>query len=242
MEYLAAIVFGLAFGSFGNVLILRLSKGENIAFPASHCPECGQNLRWFHNIPLLSYLFLRGKCAFCSGKISPIYPAIEAATALLFCAALYKTGANYYAVFAAITLFLLLCLSAIDLRTLTAPDSVNFAALFTALFASGAIAQNIQAALILAGALSLLRMALSSFLKKEAMGEADVILGATMGAFLGLLGAFLALFIAALLAIVPALINQKKGEAQTPFIPFLAAGTLIVFLFGQTLMQLLGWQ
>jgi leader peptidase (prepilin peptidase)/N-methyltransferase len=242
MEYLAAIVFGLVFGSFGNVLILRLSNGENIAFPASHCPKCGQNLRWFHNIPLFSYIFLRGKCAFCGEKISPIYPIIELATALLFCAALYKMGINYFAILAALTLFLLLCLSMIDLRTMTAPDSINFAALFISLFAAGEITQNFQNALLLAGGLSLLRMALSSLLKKEAMGEADVILGATMGAFLGLLGAFLALFIASLLAIVPALINKyKNGTQQTPFIPFLAAGTLIVFMFGDEIKRLLNW-
>ncbi|MDR2904805.1 MAG: prepilin peptidase [Helicobacteraceae bacterium] len=241
MDYIIAISFGLVFGSFGNVVISRIGKGESVVFPASHCPKCGKSLKWFHNIPLLSYIFLGGKCAFCREKIGLIYPIVECATALLFCAALYKTGANYHAIFAALALFCLLCLSVIDFQTLHAPDSVNFAALALALFATTDLLANLQNALIVAGALCLLRMALSSAIQKEAMGEADIIVGGAMGALLGLLGALLALYFAALIAIAPALINRKKGNAQTPFIPFLAIGTLIVFLFGDRIAAILGW-
>ncbi|MDR1911831.1 MAG: prepilin peptidase [Helicobacteraceae bacterium] len=236
--YFAVSVIGLCFGSFANVVIIRLGKNESVVFPASHCPKCKNPLRWFHNIPVFSFIFLRGKCAFCGEKISVIYPIVEIITSLLFCAAFYKLGVSYWTVFAALTLFALLCLSVIDFQTMMAPDSLNFLAFFFALLTSGDILTNLQAALLIAGALTLLRMGLSSALKKEAMGEADIILGATMGAFLGLFGAFLALFLAALLAIIPALINKKGGQSQTPFIPFLALGTLIVFLFDKRLFSL----
>ncbi|MDR0665329.1 MAG: prepilin peptidase [Helicobacteraceae bacterium] len=240
--YFLAAILGLCFGSFANVIIIRMSKGESVVFPASHCPKCKNALKLYHNIPVFSFIFLRGRCGFCGEKISVMYPIIEIATALLFCAALYKLGASYFAIFTALTLFLLLCLAVIDLQTLMAPDSLNFLALFFALVSSASILENLTDALLIAGGLSLLRMGLSSLLKKEAMGEADVIFGATMGAFLGLLGALLALFIAALSALVPALINRKSGRLETPFIPFLAFGVVIVFLFGDKIQTLLGWQ
>ncbi|MDR2151610.1 MAG: prepilin peptidase [Helicobacteraceae bacterium] len=240
--YLLAAILGLCFGSFANVVIIRMGKEESIVFPASHCPNCKHALKWYHNIPVLSFIVLRGKCGFCGQKISVIYPIIEIFVSLLFCAAVYKLGATYFTIFAALTLFSLLCLAVIDFQTLMAPDSLNFLALFFALLSSGAILDNLSAAFLIAGGLSLLRMGLSSLLKKEAMGEADVILGATMGAFLGLTGALIALFIGALSAIIPALINRKNARLETPFIPFLAFGTLIVFIFGNELKSLLGWQ
>ncbi|MDR1451943.1 MAG: prepilin peptidase [Helicobacteraceae bacterium] len=236
--YFLAATLGLCFGSFANVVIIRMGKGESIVFPASRCPKCRHALKWRHNIPVFSFIALRGRCGFCGEKISPMYPIIEIMTTFLFCVALYKLGATYFAVFAALTLFLLLCLAVIDLQTTTAPDSLNFLALTYALFSSGAILDSLSSALLIAGALSLLRMGLSSLLKKEAMGEADIILGATMGAFLGLLGALIALFIASLIAIIPALINRKNARLETPFIPFLAFGTLAVFIFGDQLKYL----
>ncbi|MGE4295959.1 MAG: A24 family peptidase [Campylobacterales bacterium] len=241
MEWLFTALIGLCLGSFANVLIVRLPQDKSVVFPASACPACGHMLRWYHNIPLLSYLFLRGRCGFCGEKISPLYPIVEAVSGLLFVLAVWKLGFALNALAAGAAFVFLLALAIIDLKHMAVPDSLNFAALFFALLAGPFGLDNLFNALVVAGGLSLLRMGLSTLLKKEAMGEADVILGATMGALLGLHGALLALFCGAVLAILPAALRRKNGNEETPFIPFLAAGTLIVFLFGPTLYRLLGW-
>ncbi|MDR0746999.1 MAG: prepilin peptidase [Helicobacteraceae bacterium] len=241
MEWFFIIIVGLCFGSFANVLIVRLPSNESIAFPASHCPKCKHKLRIYHNIPLLSYIFLGGKCAFCKKPISIVYPLVELSSAIIFTLIFYKLGITVFAIFTSLAFLLLLVLSIIDMKTLMASDSVNFSALAFAIFSSGSFVDNATNALLLAGALSLLRMGLSSLLKKEAMGEGDIILGATMGALLGAKGALLALFIAALAALLPALYNRRNNQAETPFIPYLSFGTLVVFIFEQRLFDLLGW-
>jgi leader peptidase (prepilin peptidase)/N-methyltransferase len=241
MEWFFIVFFGLCFGSFANVLIVRLPANESIAFPASHCQKCEQKLRIYHNIPLLSYIFLRGKCAFCKKPISIAYPLVELSSAVIFALVFYKLGITIFATFTSLAFLCLLVLSIIDVKTLMASDSINFSALALAIFSSQFFVDNATNALLLAGALSLLRMGLSVLLKKEAMGEGDVILGATMGALLGAKGALLALFIAAFAALLPALYNRRNSKAETPFIPFLSFGTLIVFIFEQRLLDLLGW-
>ena len=92
-------VVGLCFGSFYNVVILRGLSGESIAFPGSKCPKCNTPLKWWHNVPVLSYIMLRGKCAFCKCKISIQYPVIELVTMLLFMSAYIKWGLTFKTLF-----------------------------------------------------------------------------------------------------------------------------------------------
>lgn len=234
-------LIGLAVGSFANVLIVRTPQEKSVITPASHCPTCQMPLRFWHNIPLLSWLFLRGKCAGCQAPISPIYPLVELGGLVLFVLAGWLENFHPVALLSGAALVMLLTLSVIDARYKMVPDSINFAALFLALTGSGLlIFEHLQAALILAGLLALLRLGLSTLLGREALGEADIILGAALGALLGLLGALLALFIGALLAIAPALLLRAKGEEQTPFIPFLFLGTLVVLLWGESIARLWG--
>src|SRR5438552_4068015 len=93
----AALVFGLLVGSFLNVVIYRVPRGESIVYPGSHCGSCGVPVRPYDNIPLLSYALLRGRCRFCQAKISPIYPAVELLTGLLFFAVLLNDGPKWMA-------------------------------------------------------------------------------------------------------------------------------------------------
>jgi leader peptidase (prepilin peptidase)/N-methyltransferase len=234
-------LMGLAVGSFANVLIVRTPRQTSILTPASHCPGCDMKLRLWHNIPLLSWLFLRGKCAGCKSPISPIYPAIELGGLGLFLLAGWLGGFHPLALLTSAALVMLLALSVIDARDKMVPDSINFAALFLALAGSGIyLFEHLQAALILAGTLALLRLGLSTLLGREALGEADIILAATLGALLGLLGALLALFIGALLAVLPALILRTRGEVETPFIPFLFMGAIVVLIWGEPIARLWG--
>jgi leader peptidase (prepilin peptidase)/N-methyltransferase len=246
MILIAVFLLGLAVGSFLNVVIHRTPRGENIAWPGSHCPKCGHALRWVHNIPLLSWLLLKGRCAFCGEAISFRYPLIELLNALLWAILWLRTGSPWEFLFIAATFSALLALTAIDFEYFAVPDSVNFFALATALLAS--VARSIQTgewgialdafrdAAIAAGGLWLLAWLIGKATKKEAMGGADVIVAGTMAALLGLPGFFVALFTAAVLAIVPSLLAK---DTMVPFVPFLAMGTLIVYLFQQPIMQAL---
>ena len=228
-------VFGAMIGSFLNVVIYRIPNGESIVFPASKCQSCQTPLKWWHNIPLFSWLFLRGKCAFCQEKISAQYPIVELLSAIVFVALYFKLGLVWYLPFVAATFAALLALVMIDLEYMAVPDNVNFAALIFALVQPDFLMGLLYAA-IAAGGLYLIGL-LSSFLaKREAMGGADVIVAGTMGALLGFPNFFVAIFLSALLAMVPALIWREKG---VPFVPFLALATFIVYLYDAQAAQLL---
>ena len=260
--YLFAALLGLAVGSFLNVVILRLPQGQSIAYPASHCPACKHPLKWWHNIPLLSWLLLGGKCAFCKTSISIQYPLIELVTALIFVLVAYKQGLTPYALATALSFTMLLALSIIDLRFKAVPDSINLLASLFAVFHSAAILQNLTAGLLFAGGFSMLRFVVSYYVSKkeelhlkkqlklspwladfypkyvmiEAMGEGDIMVAFTMGAILGVKLALVAVFIAALLAL-PASIAMRiaKNDKELPFIPFLAAGLFIAYLWSDSL-------
>ena len=228
-------IFGAMIGSFLNVVIYRIPKGESIVFPSSKCQSCQNSLKWWHNIPIFSWLFLRGKCYFCKEKISAQYPAVEFLTGLIFVVLYFKLGLVWYLPFIAASFAALLALVMIDFKYMAVPDNVNFAALIFALIQPQFLTALMYAA-IAAGGLYLIGL-LSSFLaRKQAMGGADVIVAGTMGALLGFPNFFVALFLSALLAMIPALIWRERG---VPFVPFLALATFIVYLYDTQATQLL---
>lgn len=220
-------ILGAIIGSFLNVVIYRIPLGKNIAFPASHCPQCHTPLKWWHNIPILSWVFLRGKCYFCHAPISKRYPIIELISGILFMIIYLKVGLVWQLPFVFASFASLLALSVIDLDHMAVPDSVNITALLFALVQPDFIHAALYA-LIAAIGLYTVGLIASWLAKKEAMGSADVIVAGTMGALLGFPLFFVALFLSALLAMIPALIYREKG---VPFVPFLALGTLIVYIF-----------
>jgi len=232
---LLVFTFGIMIGSFLNVVIYRIPKGESIAFPASKCQNCQTPLKWYHNIPILSWLFLRGKCAFCKAPVAKQYPIVEFITGLLFVTLYLKLGLVWYLPFAAFSFAALFALVMIDFKYMAVPDNVNFAALAFALIQPDFIHASINAA-IAAGGLYLIGLLSSLIARKQAMGGADVIVAGTMGALLGFPNFFAALFLSAILAIVPSLVNRETG---VPFVPFLALATLIVYLYDIQFLQLL---
>ncbi len=242
-EGLVVTLFGLLFGSFLNVLILRIPKEESIVFPGSHCPKCGNRLKWWHNIPVLSWLLLRGKCHFCSEKISVQYPLIELATAAIFALVYWKVQSVPYAIVAGLVFALLLGLSVIDLRYKAVPDSLNLSALTLAIFASDTILANFVNALLFAGGFSLLRFYVSYFVKREALGEADIMIAATIGAMVGLKLGAVAIFLSAIIALPVFMIIREK-DYEVPYIPFLALALFIVYIwsdfFNEVLVKLYG--
>ena len=233
--YAFIMIFGVMIGSFLNVVIYRIPRGESIVLPASHCTSCGHALKWYHNIPLFSWLFLAGKCAFCQKSISKIYPMVELVTALLFLAIYLKLGLVWYSLFVAFSFAALFALVMIDFEYMAVPDSVNYAALIFALIQTEYLSA-IYNGLLAAGGLYLVGRLASLLARREAMGSADVIVAGTMGALLGFPNFFLAIFLSALLAFIPALIWREKG---VPFIPFLALATFLVYLYDVQATQFL---
>ena len=228
-------VFGAMIGSFLNVVIYRIPNDESIVFPSSKCQSCQTPLKWYHNIPIFSWLFLAGKCAFCKEPISKQYPMVEFLTGLIFVALFLKLGLVWYLPFVAATFAALFALVMIDFKYMAVPDNVNFAALAFALVQPDFLTALMYAA-IAAGGLYLIGLLSSLIARKEAMGGADVIVAGTMGALLGFPNFFMALFLSAILAIIPALTNRENG---VPFVPFLAMATFIVYLYDVQTAKLL---
>ncbi|NOR55653.1 MAG: prepilin peptidase [Sulfurovum sp.] len=232
---LAVFIFGTLIGSFLNVVIYRIPKGESIVFPSSKCQSCGNSLKWYHNVPVFSWLFLRGKCAFCKDKIAAQYPLVELLTGFIFMALYLKLGLVWHLPFVALSFAALFALVMIDFKYMAVPDNVNFAALLFALV-QPAFLEALMYAAIAAGGLWLIGLLSSLLARRQAMGGADVIVAGTMGALLSFPNFFVALFLSALLAMIPALVWRDKG---VPFVPFLALATFIVYLYDSQATQLL---
>ena len=232
---IAVFIFGTLIGSFLNVVIYRIPNGESIVFPSSKCQNCQTTLKWYHNIPIFSWLFLGGKCGFCKDPISKQYPIVELLTGIIFALLYVKLGLVWHLPFVAASFAALLALVMIDFKYMAVPDNVNFAALLFALIQPQFLDAMLYAA-IAAGGLYLIGLFSSFIAKREAMGGADVIVAGTMGALLGFPNFFMALFLSAILAMIPALIWREKG---VPFVPFLALATFIVYLYDTQAMQLL---
>ncbi len=155
---LLALVLGLAVGSFLNVVIHRLPKGESILFPPSRCPACGHRLGAIDLVPILSYLALRGRCRYCQAPISPRYPLVEGLNGALWALVALRHGPGLEALLGFLFMSLLLALAFIDLDTLELPDGLTYGLLFLGLLGAGLggdWAQALDGALLSAGALAL---------------------------------------------------------------------------------------
>ncbi len=231
-------IFGLLIGSFLNVLIIRIPKEESVVFPSSHCVKCGKDLKWYHNIPLFSYLFLGGKCAYCKSKISIQYPLVELATSLLFALSYIKLHDLIFSFIVGGVFATLLALSLIDFKFKEVPDSLNLLALTLSFASSITVIENFQNALLFAGGFTFLRFYVSYLVKKEAMGEADIMIAGTIGAMVGVKLGLVVVFLSAILALPVFLVANKK-DLEVPFIPFLALALLIVYFFSDFFQNLL---
>lgn len=249
--YIGYLIFttllGLCIGSFANVLIHRLPRGESIVAPGSHCPICNTPLRVKDNIPLLSYALLRGKCRDCGAPISRRYPLVEALTAFLFVACYMRFGWGAALLPACALCAILVALTFVDLEHHLVLDSLLIAGLVIALPMNvifSALCTWQESLLgILAGGLPLLAIALAGRLltKRDVMGGGDIKLMAVAGAFLGWKGALLSLGLGSVLGgiVVLILLALKKIDRrqEIPFVPMLAGGIVLALLIGQPLLD-----
>jgi len=251
-------LFGLVFGSFGNVVIWRLPRNESLSSPPSHCPKCDTPIRWYDNVPVLSWLVLGGKCRNCGESISPRYPAVELLCGILWVCAGWRFGQTATALAAALFFYLLVLLAFIDWDTMRLPNSLvalvfgtglagavvsQFAGVqVTPLLVSGtggALSEPLVSALAgaasAAGVVLLIGLAYSAIRGGQGYGMGDVKLLAAMGVYLGLYS-LMALFIGTLVGAVYGVIAARRagagGRHRFAFGPFLAMGGVIAALAG----------
>lgn len=230
----AAVLFGLVVGSFLNVVIHRVPLRRSIAWPGSQCPQCGVPIKSLDNVPLLSYVLLRGKCRDCGARISPRYPLVEALTGILFGVAAYRYGLSLELVSALVLIGVLIALAGTDLEYRLLPNAIVVPATVVGLVLSVALEPSrwwvyAVSTVGVAGALFALAIA-----RPGGMGMGDVKMGGMLGAFLGLY-ALLAVFLGALFGAVVAGVLVATGKMRwgsaLPFGVFLApAGVLVSFI------------
>lgn len=236
-------LLGLMIGSFLNVVIYRLPRGESVAFPGSHCPDCGHFLRPWELLPVLSFIGLRGRCRKCGAKISWRYPLVESLTGLLFFYCAWRVSTLSAGLFFDLAFVgLLMALSFIDLDTLSLPDTLVFPLFLLGLSRAFLLPGAPDAALSLLGALSAGgAFWLIARVYPEGMGLGDVKLVAALGAYLGFPKVFLAVFLASAAGSLWGglmLIVKKRGfKQQIPFGPYLALGTVLTLYWGTWLIH-----
>ena len=259
---LGAFLLGLVIGSFLNVCILRIPADKSIVLPASSCPKCGKAIAPYDNIPVLSWIFLGGKCRNCKTKISPMYPAVELLTGILFLGCYFVFGLTVDALKWAVFASLLVVLAITDIRERILPDEVNFFGLGAGLVFSlmtkplDGTAQWLSnrwfdfppppvalsfidaalGALVGSGLLWLVAEGYFRIRGREGMGLGDVKMMAAVGAFLGLKRTLMTVLVGSLLGSVIGIVliaASKKGrDYELPFGTFLGAGALLVVFFG----------
>ena len=229
----------LALGSFANVVASRVPLRRSVVRPRSACPSCGAELAWHDNVPVLSYLLLRGRCRSCATRISPLYPAVELATAGLVAGCFVAFGLSGKAFVASFFCAVLVVLSAIDLRHRIVPNRLVLPAFLVVLVAQTALTLSPEWALGALGASGFLFVAALAY--PAGMGMGDVKLALLLGAMLGRLVA-VGLMLGMVAAMVPGVILlARHGSAARkmgiPFAPFLALGAIVALFAGKPLLH-----
>lgn len=243
---LFVFVFGMVVGSFLNVCICRMPKNESIVSPPSHCPLCSYQIRWYDNIPLLSYLFLRGKCRGCGAHISFQYPLVELLNGILALFLFLRFGPTL--VFAALFLFCsaLVVITFIDIEHQIIPDEISLSGIVAgfalSFFLKGHTWLNSLLGILLGGGSLLLVAYLYQRLTgKEGMGGGDIKLLAMMGAFLGWKSVPFIIFTSSLagslIGISIMLFQKKDSKLAIPFGPYLAFGAVLYIFCGKALIR-----
>jgi leader peptidase (prepilin peptidase) / N-methyltransferase len=233
-------VFGAAFGSFANVVIYRMPKGESVAFPSSFCRSCNTTIKWYNNIPIVSWFFLRGKCAKCGAKYSFRYPAVELLMGVLFAMAGYAVGFNWTLLESLIFIFCVTTASFIDLDLMILPDKFTLSGIVIGLLGAWLNPERAFLPALIGAAAGFAFLYAIAYLyivfrDREGMGGGDIKLIAWIGAVLGWKSIPFVILVSSILGSVIgiALATRTKGgmTQAIPFGPFLAGAALIYLLF-----------
>ncbi len=267
MVDLVLFLFGLVIGSFLNVCIARLPKGESIVRPPSHCPRCDSRIAWYDNVPVLSFLLLRGKCRRCGQPISWRYPAVELANGLLYLWTASVFGLTGEALLVMLLQSSFLVITFIDLDHQIIPDVITLPGMVVGLAAAPffmsaldvplsfhlgrilpisspypvALCNSVIGLLFGGGPLFLIGWAWEKFRKVEAMGGGDVKLMAMVGTFIGWKGALLTIFFGAvagsIIGVLLIALRKHERDKVLPFGPYLVVGALVSLFYGPAIID-----
>lgn len=264
--YITVALLGLAFGSFLNVCISRLPRGESVISPRSHCPKCGKPIRWYDNIPVVSYIFLLARCRDCHTGISPVYPAVEILTAGVLVAALRRYELTPEFVKYAVLGMLLVVLIFTDLNERRIPHAVTLLGMslglllsviipvdpqplqfifrylgFFVTFPVTSVLGAVAGALVGGGIFYVIGALFLRLTGKEGLGFGDVMLMLMVGTFLGVPLTLLTILLGSLLGTIVAvpleILSTRFRHHPWPFGSFLGAAAIYVSLGGQTLLD-----
>ncbi len=240
------ILFSLAWGSFLNVVIYRLPAGMNLTKPPSSCPQCKKKIKFYDNIPIVSYLILRGKCRFCGTRIPFSYFLVEILIPLSFLLIFQQHGLSFFFFTSCLFTSALIVLGFIDYYHQILPDEITlpglaFALIYSAFRSDLNLTQALIGAVIGAGFLLFIYGAYYLFRKKEGLGMGDVTMMLFIGAYLGWRLAFftliLASFVGALVGVLFIVFRKKDLQYSLPFGTFLAPAAFFSLLWGEQIIQ-----
>jgi leader peptidase (prepilin peptidase)/N-methyltransferase len=240
-------IFGLVMGSFLNVCIYRIPLEKSIVFPPSSCTVCNSKIKWYDNIPILSYILLGGKCRNCKHKISPIYPTIEAISGILTLLIYLEYGLSLQSAAYLIFTYALIVGSFIDLKYYIIPDRISLGLIVAGLLFSYFLPIGLKWSFIGAASGFIILYLVAIFgklaFKKDAMGGGDIKLLSGIGAFLGIKGVLFTLFFSSFLGsfvgIALILLGKKELSSKIPFGPYLSLAALCYIFFGSWLIKLI---
>jgi len=245
--YIFAFILGAVVGSFLNVCIYRLPEEKSIVTPPSACPKCGSLIRWYDNIPIVSFLILRARCRACHAPVSWRYPLVEALNGTLTLLLFMKFGVSLTFVALFILCSSLVVITFIDLDHQIIPDEISLPGIAVGFIFSLFLPWNgwlnsLLGILLGGGSLFLVAWGYAKLTGKEGMGGGDIKLLAMMGAFLGwrsiLFIIFSASLIGSFIGVAAMLIQKKDGKLAIPFGPFLAFGAVLYIFYGR---QIITW-
>ena len=233
------LIPGLVLGSFLNVVAARVPLRQSIAFPGSHCMTCNHPIAWYDNIPLVSYIVLRGRCRHCGSSIGLRYPAVELVTALLVAGCVWKFGLHLDALVAVFFCAVLVAVSAADIEHRIVPNLIVLPAAVIVLAAQTALHLSLEWTIAAFAASGFLL--LTALLYKGGMGMGDIKLSFLLGAMLGR-NVVVALAVGMVSALVPSIWlflrhGSKARKMKIPFAPFLALGGVVALFVGKALLD-----
>lgn len=240
MYTVLAFIFGLVFGSFFNVVGLRVPKKESIAYPPSHCTSCNRQLTALDLVPVLSYVVLRGKCRTCGTHVSPIYPIMELATGILFAFAYSQQGFSLAFVVSLLFISMLVIITVSDIAYMLIPNKVLL--FFLPLLVVGRILVPLTPwwDSLLGAAVGFCLLYLAALLSRGGMGGGDIKLFFVLGIVLGTLKTLLTLAFASAIGLVIGIvvlrITKKGRKTPVPFGPSIALAALISYFYGETII------
>ncbi len=243
--YLIAALFGLVIGSFLNVCIYRLPRGESVVWPPSHCPACARPIAWYHNIPLLGFVVLLGRCRACRAPISWRYPLVEVANALGYVLLVGSFGVSWTSAFYGVLLSALIVVTGTDLSHRIIPNVITYPGIGLGLIGSlvvlpVGIVNSLLGVLVGGGLLWFLAWLSPYIFGKEGMGGGDIKLIAMVGAFLGWKSVLLTILIGSFVGSIVGggliAMNRLTRREYIPFGPFLALGAVLSLFFHEPLL------